>query len=66
MAVFRMNINAYPGSPNCYDSMADAFKQFGDLEKAKEFFEQAVKIAEKKEDSELSVYQTRLEKINIL
>jgi len=41
---FDLNIRNYPESFNVYDSMGDFYKAKGDAQKAKEFYEKALKI----------------------
>jgi predicted alpha/beta superfamily hydrolase len=46
LAAFRKNVELYPGSPNVYDSLAEALEKTGQLKKAGENYEKAYKMAE--------------------
>ncbi len=45
IAVFEINIEAYPDVANCYNSMADAWRYKGDPEKVEEYLNKAREIA---------------------
>jgi len=66
IAIFQMNIDAYPNSPNCYDSMADAWRRRGDLKKARDYYQEAVAVAKRVDDPRLENIQKRLRKIQEL
>jgi tetratricopeptide (TPR) repeat protein len=44
IAVFRLNIEAYPQSANAHDSMAEAYLQSGNTEQAKKFYKEVLRI----------------------
>lgn len=46
IAAFSRNVELYPDSANCYDSLAEAFEKNGQLRKAKENYEKAYEFAE--------------------
>lgn len=46
LAAFRKNVELYPGSPNVYDSLAEALEKTGQMKKAVENYEKAYKMAE--------------------
>ena len=60
IAVFEMNAEGYPKSPNTYDSLADAYRTAGRLEDALRGYERAVELAEQSKDSRLAGYRSRL------
>ncbi|MBT8182351.1 MAG: serine hydrolase [Eudoraea sp.] len=64
LALFELNIEAYPNSPNCYDSLADAWKRLGNFEKAKTNYEKALKLAENLNDPMAKGIRERLKIIN--
>jgi len=60
IAVFGMNIDAYPNSPNCYDSMADAYKQSGDLNKAADYSRKALDVARRTNSNRIDFYESKV------
>ncbi len=42
--VFEFNTKLFPDSPNCWDSLAEGYWKAGDLEKAKEYYNKAIKM----------------------
>lgn len=50
IAVFELNIDAYPEAANAYDSLGDAYRAAGRLEEARRSYERAVQLAEKQGD----------------
>ena len=63
IALFEMNIIAFPQSPNCYDSLAEAFQKKGELLKARDNYLKAVTLAKKQDDSRLKSMESRLNKV---
>lgn len=51
--IFEKNISLYPDSMNAYNNLAGALEKSGQLNKAKENFEKALKLAEKNNNSRL-------------
>lgn len=66
ITTFEINTVAYPESPNCFDSLADAWKQSGDYTKSQEYYEKALILARKQNDSRVSGIEKRLQEINEL
>ncbi|NBC16407.1 MAG: amidohydrolase family protein [Bacteroidetes bacterium] len=60
IAVFEMNVAAYPDAPNPYDSLADGLIAAERFEEARDALAQAVALAEAQQDPGLSFYQNRL------
>ncbi len=46
LAVFKLNIDLYPESANCYDSYAECFMNTGDNKSAVEYYKKALEIME--------------------
>ncbi len=53
---FRKNIELYPHSPNCYDSLGEAYQESGNEALAVENFSMAVKLAKQYEDPGIKYY----------
>jgi CubicO group peptidase (beta-lactamase class C family) len=62
-AVFQMNIKVFPQSPNSYDSLAEAFQKQGELLKARDNYQKAVKLAKEQDDSRLKSMESRLNEV---
>ncbi|MBL7959663.1 alpha/beta hydrolase [bacterium] len=63
--IFQFNISSHPESANVYDSMADAYEAFDEMELALKNCEQACLQGKKISDPNLAIYQKHLEKIKI-
>lgn len=61
ISVFRLNVEAYPESPNPHDSLGDAYRAAGQLEKAIESYGKAVALAEAASHPNLAGYRKSLE-----
>lgn len=61
--IFKENVKRYPGSANVYDSLGEAYENYGNLEKAAESYQKAVSLGEKNGDANLSVYKANLERV---
>ncbi len=66
ITVLEINAQAYPNSYNCFDSLADAWKQYGNYFKAREFYKKAFDLATRQSDSSASVIEKKLVEINTL
>jgi len=62
--IFRFNVTLFPGSPNVYDSLGEAYMLNGELEPARKNFKIAIKNSKKVKDPSLKVYQAHLDKVN--
>ena len=60
---FQKNTENYPDSANTYDSLGDGYLEIGEVEKAKENFEKAVKIAKQTGHPVLETSQRKLEEL---
>lgn len=59
IAFFKRNVEAYPGSANVYDSLAEAYMLAGDKENAITFYEKTLKMLD--EDTNIpEAFKTRL------
>jgi len=61
IAVFTLNVEMYPESPNPYDSLGDALRAAGQLERAVENYRKAVALAEATNDPNLAGLRKTLE-----
>lgn len=60
LAAFKLNVQRHPGSPNAYDSLADAYDDRGQSDLARENREVAVRKATESSDPLLSELKARL------
>ncbi len=61
--IFRFNVALFPGSPNVYDSLGEAYMLNGEFEPARENFEIAIKNSKKVKDPNLKMYKAHLDKV---
>ena len=61
IAVFEMNVEAYPQVPNVYDSLGDGLRAAGRLEEAVPAYRRAVQLAEDAGDPNLPTFRANLE-----
>ena len=54
----------YPKSANVYDSLGEAYENYGKPEQAAESYQKAVSLGEKNGDANLPVYKANLERVN--
>ena len=59
ITVFRINTNLYPYSPNCFDSLGEAYLAAGDKESSKACYERVLQLDPKNENA-----KAQLEKLN--
>ena len=64
IATFKKNVERYPGSANVYDSLGEAYENYGKTEKAAKSYKHAVSLGEKSGDANLAVYKTNLERVS--
>jgi len=57
------NTERYPKSANVYDSLGDAYKAVGKLDKAKDNYMKAVKLAKKQNHQFLKTYEANLQSV---
>ena len=61
--IFTFNVELFPGSPNVYDSLGEAYMLSGQLELAKKNFEIAIKNGKKIKDPNLKAFKAHLDKV---
>ncbi len=61
---FKENVKRYPKSANVYDSLGEAYENFGEPEQAAKSYQKAVSLGEKNGDANLAVYKANLERVN--
>lgn len=54
IAVFEKNVEFYPESANCHDSLAEAYEKSGQLKKARDSYEKAYRMAESRGETQLA------------
>lgn len=52
---FLLNVENYPKSPNCYDSLAEAFEELGDTQKAIENYEKSLELNPANEHARMKI-----------
>ncbi len=62
--IFRLNVEAYPESPNTHDSLGEALASIGKLKEARAAYANAVALAEKQNAPDLAEYRKSLESID--
>ncbi|MCE7991335.1 MAG: serine hydrolase [Roseivirga sp.] len=63
IAVFGKNIELYPNSANCYDSLGEALESKGDLEKASAAYVNALKLEEAANGSNVDTFRDNLARV---
>ncbi|HKY04342.1 MAG TPA: alpha/beta hydrolase-fold protein [Blastocatellia bacterium] len=63
IAVFKTNVERYPGSANVYDSLAEGYERNGRLDLAGPNYEKAVALGKQTNDPNLSVYKANAERV---
>lgn len=64
IAVFKSNVERYPGSANVYDSLAEGYEKMGKLDLAKPNYEKAMQVGKETNDPNLQVYKTNFDRVN--
>lgn len=59
ITVFRINVNLFPQSPNCFDSLGEAYGMAGMKEESKSCYQHVLELDPKNENA-----KTQLEKLN--
>lgn len=60
----KANADAYPESPNVYDSLGEAYEKQGDSARARENYARAVELGRKVADPNLSIYEQNLQRVS--
>jgi predicted alpha/beta superfamily hydrolase len=64
IAVFKTNVERYPGSANVYDSLAEAYEKGGRLDLAAPLYEKASMLGQQNKDPNLAIYKTNFERVS--
>ena len=62
IAVFKANVERYPGSANVYDSLAEAYERGGRIDLAEPLYDKARLLGEQNSDPNTAVYKTNYER----
>lgn len=63
IAVFRRNVELYPGSANVYDSLGEGYETAGKFDLARPEFQKAIEVGSKTGDSNLPAYSDHLKRL---
>jgi len=64
IAVFKTNVERYPGSANVYDSLAEAYERGGRLDLAEPLYDKARVLGEQNNDPNTATYKTNYERVH--
>jgi uncharacterized protein len=65
IGIFKRNVEIYPDSANVYDSLAEAYERFGQLDEARKNYEKALSLVDKNGNPALGqAIKANLERIN--
>jgi tetratricopeptide (TPR) repeat protein len=64
IAVFKANVERYPGSANPYDSLAEAYERGGRLELAEPLYDKARVLGEQNNDPNTPIYKANYERVH--
>jgi predicted alpha/beta superfamily hydrolase len=62
IAVFKANTERYPGSPNVYDSLAEAYEQGGRFDLAEPLYDKARTLGEQNNDPNAALFKANYER----
>mgnify|MGYP000107877699 CR=1 FL=1 len=60
VAIFRANVERYPGSANVWDSLGEGLEAAGDLAAARDSYAKAVRIGREIDDPNVAIYAQHL------
>jgi uncharacterized protein len=63
IAVFKRNVEQYPGSANVYDSLGEGLEAAGKLDSATQNFQKAIEMTTKNNDGALPEFKRHLERV---
>jgi predicted alpha/beta superfamily hydrolase len=63
IAIFKQNVELYPGSANVYDSLGEGLEAAGKFDSATQNFHKAIEMATKNNDGALPVFKSHLERV---
>ena len=61
--ILTLNTLSYPGSPNVYDSLGDAYEKNNQFDKAAKNYAKALEIEQSTQGEDISVYKSNLERV---
>jgi hypothetical protein len=64
IAVFKANVERYPGSANVYDSLAEAYERGGRIDLAEPLYDKARVLGEQNNDPNTAIYKTNYERVH--
>jgi len=64
IAVFKTNVERYPGSANVYDSLAEAYERSGRLDLAEPLYDKARVLGQQNNDPNLAVYKANYDRVH--
>jgi predicted alpha/beta superfamily hydrolase len=62
IAVFKTNVERYPGSANVYDSLAEAYERTGRLQLAEPLYDKARMLGQRNNDPNAAIYKANYER----
>ena len=62
IAVFKINVERYPGSANVYDSLAEAYEKTGRIDLATPLYEKAQALGKQNNDPNAALFRTNYER----
>lgn len=64
IAVFKANVERYPGSANVYDSLAEAYERSGKMDLAEPLYDKARILGEQNKDPNTAIYKANYERVH--
>jgi tetratricopeptide (TPR) repeat protein len=62
IAVFKTNVERYPGSANVYDSLAEAYERTGRIQLAEPLYDKARMLGQRNNDPNAAIYKANYER----
>jgi len=62
IAIFKANVERYPGSANVYDSLAESYEKSDQIELARPLYEKAQILGQQNSDPNLAIYKANFER----
>ena len=62
IAVFKTNVERYPGSANVYDSLGEAYERGGRMDLAEPLYNKAMVLGEQNKDPNTAIFKTNYER----
>lgn len=64
IAVFKANVERYPGSANVYDSLGEAYERGGRIDLAEPLYDKARTLGEQNNDPNTGIYKANYERVH--